>query len=171
MIMSGERMPMDKSGKIQAVRPDDSEDIVKPIDQTREDDNMKPNTRVIVGVYVVLFVLGVGTGYLLAGRPALFAKSTVSKTQVVTTGKVVGSTDTTTFKDTATGTLEKGGSDGEGSHHLIREGGPSQTAYLISSVVDLDKYVGKKVQVWGQTLAAKNVSWLMDVGKIQILSE
>jgi hypothetical protein len=168
--MNGKRgLCMQNSGKTIPVNR--TEDIVKPIDQQGEEISMKPNTRIIIGVYIVLFVLGVGTGYLLAGRPALFSKSSMKNNSVVTTGKVVGSTDTTTFKDTAQGTLEKGGSDGEGSHKLIREGGPSQTAYLISSVVDLDKYVGKKVQVWGQTLAAKNVSWLMDVGKIQILSE
>jgi len=160
---------MQNSGK--TIPLSQTEDIVKPIEQQGEENSMKANTRIVIGVYIVLFVLGVGTGYLLAGRPALFTKSTANKTQVVTTGKIVGSTDTTTFKDTAQGTLQKGGMDGEGSHHLIRTGGDSQTAYLVSSVVDLDKYVGKKVQVWGQTLAAKNVSWLMDVGKIEILSE
>jgi hypothetical protein len=51
----------------------------------------------------------------------------------------------------------------------VREGGPSQTAYLVSSVIDLDSYAGKKVKVWGETFAAKKVSWLMDVGKIEIL--
>jgi len=160
---------MQNPGKTTRMSP--TEDIIKPIDQQGDENTMKPNTRIVIGVYVVLFVLGVGTGYLLAGRPALFTKSAAGKTQVVTTGKIVGSTDTATFKDTAQGTLEKGGVDGEGSHHLTRAGGPSQTAYLVSSVVDLDQYVGKKVKVWGQTLAAKNVSWLMDVGKIEILSE
>jgi hypothetical protein len=159
------------SPKVKAAGAVRTDNIVQPIDNEGDENTMKPNTRVIIGVYVVLFVLGVGTGYLLAGRPALFAKSTGNKTQTITSGKIVGSTDATTFKDSAKGTLEKGGSDGEGSHKLIRDGGPSQTAYLVSSVVDLDKYVGKKVQVWGQTLAAKNVSWLMDVGKIEILSE
>jgi len=145
--------------------------IVKPIDQQREENIMKPNTRIIIGVYIVLFVLGVGTGYLLAGRPALFRSSSSAKQTVVTSGKIVGSTDTKTFKDSAEGTLEKGGLGGEGSHKLIRAGGPSQTAYLVSSVVDLDQYVGKKVRVWGQTMAAETVPWLMDVGKIEILSE
>ena len=162
--------PESADEKVSGVRSP-TEEIVQPIEKEGENIPMKSNGRVMIGVYIVLFVLGIGTGYLLAGRPALFKRSAAQKTTVVTSGKVVGSTDTKTFKDTATGTLEAGGMDGEGSHHLVREGGPSQTAYLVSSVVDLDKYVGKKVQVWGQTLAAKNVPWLMDVGKIENLSE
>jgi len=46
--------------------------------------------------------------------------------------------------------IQKGGSDSEGTHQLIRDGGPSQTVYLVSSVVDMDQFVGKKVKVWGQ---------------------
>jgi hypothetical protein len=95
-----------------------------------------------------------------------------SKTTVVTTtGKIVGSSDTKTFKDESTGVIEKGGLDGEGTHKLIREGGPSQTAYLTSSIIDLDEYVGKKVNIWAQTMDAQKVSWLMDVGRIEIISE
>jgi hypothetical protein len=152
-------------------RLEETESLVQPVGETGEQQTMKSNTRIIIGVYVVLFMLGLGTGYLLAGRPAILKKTVSQKPTVVTSGKVVGSTDTKTFKDSAEGTIEKGGFDGEGSHKLIRTGGPSQTAYLISSVVDLDQYAGKKVRVWGQTMAAKNVSWLMDVGKIELLSE
>ena len=117
--------------------------------------------KTIIGVYIVLILLGVGTGYLLS-------RSGTSALSVVTTGKTVGSTDTKTFKDSAEGVIQKGGSDGEGTHALIRDGGPSQTAYLISSVVDLDQYVDKKVKVWGQTMAAKKVSWFMDVGNVEL---
>lgn len=84
-------------------------------------------------------------------------------------GKEVGSTNLETFSDTATGVIEKGGINGEGSHKLIREGGPSQTAYLTSSVVDLDQFAGKKVQVWGETFSAQKAGWLMDVGRVKIL--
>lgn len=125
--------------------------------------------KVIMGVYVLLIVLGVGTGYLLAGKGP--GAPSGSQGSVVKTDKVVGSTDTKTFKDSAEGVIEAGGASGEGSHKLIREGGPSQTAYLVSSVVDLDEYAGKKVRVWGQTMAAKKVSWLMDVGKIELLAQ
>lgn len=89
--------------------------------------------------------------------------------KVIKSEKIVGSTDVKSFRDTTEGVLEKGGIDGEGSHHLLREGGPSQTAYLTSSIIDLDQYLGKKVKVWGETFAAQKAGWLMDVGKIEIL--
>ena len=40
---------------------------------------------------------------------------------------------------------------------------------MISSVIDLDQYVGKKVEVWGLTLDAVKASWLMDVGRLKVL--
>lgn len=142
---------------------EDSTPVIKPIEAKEK--VMLPltkSTRKIIGiVYIILILLGVGTGYLLS-------RSTGGSTAVIKTEKIVGSTDTKTFKDSAVGTIEKGGLDGEGTHKLIREGGPSQTAYLISSVVDLDEFEGKKVKVWGQTIAAKKVSWLMDVGKVEL---
>lgn len=125
----------------------------------------KKDSRIVFVVYLVLLFLGVGTGYLLSqkGTGALTPKGTP-----ITTAKVVGVLDATTFKDCANGTLEKGGSEGEGTHKLIREGGSSQTAYLFSSIVDLDQYVALKVKVCGQTMAAKKVTWLMDVGRLEL---
>jgi hypothetical protein len=116
-------------------------------------------------VYALLILLGLGTGYVLAAK----GTGPTAAPGSIETDTIVGSTDTETFKDWAEGTLEKDGEVGEGTHKLIREGGPSQTAYLISSVVDLDKFIGKKVKVWGQTVAAQKVSWLMDVGKVELL--
>jgi hypothetical protein len=84
-------------------------------------------------------------------------------------GKKAGVEDAKSFRDSAEGVIEAGGTNGEGTHKLVRDGGPSQTAYLISSVVDLDSYVGKKVKVWGETMGAQKVSWLMDVGKIEVI--
>jgi hypothetical protein len=138
---------------------------VKKIDEinSQNDSNMK---KVIYPVYIILIILGIGTGYILSGKGAQTSTS-VKTNQVITTGKVVGSTDTSTFKDSAVGTVQKGGLGGEGTHQLVRDGGPSQTVYLISSVVDLDQFVGKKVKVWGQTMAAQKVAWLMDVGKVE----
>jgi hypothetical protein len=80
--------------------------------------------------------------------------------------------DVKTFRDRAEGIIEKNETKdpyAQGTHKLIREGGPSQTAYLVSSVVDLDAYLGKKVEVWGETQASTKVGWLMDVGKVNIL--
>ena len=128
----------------------------------------KSMNKMALGVYGVLVVLGVSTGYFLSRSSVGKQVTTGGKMEYVNTGKVAGVTDEKTFKDSAVGTVEKGGMDGEGTHKLVREGGESQTAFLISSVVDLDQYVGKKVKVWGQTFAAEKASWLMDVGKIEI---
>lgn len=145
-------------------------DTIQTLDDAtlpRKEEYRSMNT-IIIGVYVVLLILGAGTGYLLSGGKS--GTNTPGQAGgMVNTKTVVGSTDATTFKDSAEGSIEKGGFDGEGTHKLIREGGPSQTAYLISSVVDLDSYIGKKVRVWGQTIAAKKAQWLMDIGKIEML--
>jgi len=118
---------------------------------------------------VLLIAGGVITGNLLAsGKAGPIGLGEESK--VIKTEKVVGSTDTSTFRDSAEGVLENGGIDGEGTHHLVRaEGRPDQNAYLTSSVVDLDQYAGKKVKVWGETFTAQKAGWLMDVGKIELL--
>ncbi len=129
-------------------------------------------TKITIGVVYALLVLGgIATGSVLSGKYRVGAKGIGAKTQIIQTGNVIGVTDTKTFKDSAEGVIEKDGVDGEGTHRLIREGGPSQTAFLISSVIDLDQYVGKKVKVWGETFAAQKASWLMDVGKIELLKE
>lgn len=126
--------------------------------------------QVLLVAIIVLVIIGTGilSGYFMSqkigkGKGSLFAPGASSS------GKEVGSSNLKTFKDTATGVLEKGGIDGEGSHQLVREGGPSQTAYLTSSVIDLDAFVGKKVQVWGETFSAQKAGWLMDVGRVKIL--
>lgn len=124
---------------------------------------------VTIGVYVTLVLLGIGTGYLLSRSAKISGESAGETPGMIKTEKVEGIADTKTFKDSAEGTIEKGGINGEGTHKILREGGPSQTAYLVSSVVDLDSYVGKKVKVWGETFAAEKAAWLMDVGKIEIL--
>lgn len=142
--------------------------VVKPITPAPEGEpGMKLlSKKTIIGVYVVLILLGIGTGYLLSRVSSAGKGGTTSGS--VNTGKVVGSTDTKTFKDSAIGVIQKDGTDGEGTHQLIRDGGPSQTVTLLSSVVDLDQYVGKKVKVSGQTLAAKKAAWLMDVGRVEL---
>ncbi len=133
-------------------------------------DGDKKKTRMVaIGVYAALVVLGIGTGYLLSRSMKLTGPASSEASGMIKTEKVEGSTDVKTFKDSAEGTIEKGGINGEGTHKLIREGGPSQTAYLVSSVVDLDAYAGKKVKVWGETFAAQKAAWLMDVGKIEVL--
>ena len=74
-------------------------------------------------------------------------------------------------RDQAEGTLEKNDKfeeTAQGQWKLIRPGGESQTAYLTSSFLDLDEYVGKKVKVYGETLGSAKVGWLMDVAKVEV---
>ncbi|MDP3998475.1 MAG: hypothetical protein Q8P89_02570 [bacterium] len=120
---------------------------------------------------VIIIALGVFTGNRLTsiGQNNQLTGSG-DKPKIIKSGKVVGSTDTKTFRDSAEGVLEKGGIDGEGSHHLVRDKDrPDQNAYLTSSIIDMDQYVGKKVKVWGETFSAQKAGWLMDVGKIELL--
>lgn len=121
---------------------------------------------------LVIALGGLGTGWFLAKggtKGQVQGVTTAPGAEVKSGGREVGIKDDKTFRDNAEGTLEDGGIDGEGTHHLTRDGGPSQTAYLMSSVVDLDQFVGKKVQVWGETLGAKKAGWLMDVGRVKEL--
>lgn len=80
-----------------------------------------------------------------------------------------GIMDKKKFPDKAEGKLVEGGIDGEGSFHLVRSGGESQNVYLTSSIIDLSKYIGKKVRVWGQTFSGQKAGWLMDVGYVENL--
>ncbi len=112
----------------------------------------------------VIILAGVGAGYLISR-----STSTSVASGVINTAKEVGSTDTKTFRDSAQGVIEKGGINGEGTHKLVRDGGPSQTVYLVSSVVDLDQFDSKKAEVWGETVKAQKAGWLMDVGRVKLL--
>ncbi len=145
-----------------------------PVLEVSEPNPSGSKSSVLYLLFVVLVIAGALTGYFLAVRKHSVSASsdvsqTVSGSDVINTKNEVGSKDTRTFRDHALGTLEAGGMNGEGTHKLVRDGGPSQTVYLVSSVVDLDEYVGKKVEIWGETLKAKLVGWLMDVGRLKIL--
>ncbi len=137
----------------------------------KEDEKMTKQTKLIIGgVFVVMIGLGILTGYFISSSKQTAGSSSTAAAGPTATGKnVFGSADTKTFTDSATGTIEKGGISNEGTHKLIREGGPSQTACLVSSVLDLDQFVGKKVKVTSKTMEAKSCPWLMDVGQIEVL--
>jgi hypothetical protein len=125
-------------------------------------------------VAIIAIVAGIGTGY---GSSKLYAKSQGLDTNIqkvategsIQNGDVFGSADTSSFKDSAKGYLEAGGLDNEGTHHLVREGGNSQTVYLTSSVTDLSTLEGMEVEVWGETFKGQKAGWLMDVGRIQVV--
>lgn len=140
--------------------------IVQPLEKKSSIMDKRMFYLAMGGVFFILVLAGVGTGYLLTstGKGQAISGQTLSTDG----GKTFGSTDTKTFTDTALGTIEKDGIGGEGTHKLIRDGGPSQTACLVSSVLDLDEFVGKKVKVTSKTMAAKKCPWFMDVGRIEL---
>lgn len=124
---------------------------------------------IILGTISVVVVLaGIGMGYLFSGvgrkTPAMGTNGEIKVTQ-----NEAGITDESKFSTTTDGILEEGGIGGEGTYHLIRGSGPSQYAYLTSSVIDLGAFVGKKVQIWGETVSGKKAGWLIDVGKIKVV--
>ena len=125
----------------------------------------------LLSVLLLIAVLGVGSGYLLSKKGNVAGVNLGEKVNSLSIpkGKVVGSNDTKTFKDIAEGVLKTGGVDGEGQFHLQRPGGESQNVYLTSSIVDLSKYLDKKVKIWGETHKAQRAGWLMDVGRLEIL--
>lgn len=123
-----------------------------------------------VGIALLVVLLGVGTGWFLSNRTSARSSSpTKSAPGAKTSATEAGIGDEKTFKDSAQGALQEGGISGEGTHHLVRPGGDSQNVYLTSTVIDLGSFVGKKVQVWGQTISGQNAGWLMDVGKIKVI--
>ena len=143
--------------------------IVQPI-VTPASNNKK---YIIIFGFVVLF--GVMTGFGLSkiksskgGGPVVNGQ----KIEVVNTPGEEGVKDVASFKDTATGQIiaNDGKLTTEGSQILVRPGGASQNVYLTSSVIDLEKYIGKNVQVWGETFKGQKAGWLMDVGRIKVVN-
>jgi len=122
---------------------------------------------VFLGLLIVL--AGVGSGWFLSGGPSAKSEPQLKTKAVGGADQELGITDEETFRDNAEGILKAGGINGEGTHHLEREGGESQYVYLTSTVIDLESFVGKKVQVWGETIGAQRAGWLMDVGRIKVL--
>lgn len=130
------------------------------------------NNNLVLGLISIVVVLaGIGTGYLLSGVGGNSSTSGSKKTDnsVVVSENEAGIKDESKFATNTEGVLTEGGIGGEGTHHLVRGIGPSQYAYLTSSVVDLSAFEGKKVQVWGDTMSGKKAGWLIDVGKIKVV--
>lgn len=131
---------------------------------------MKASVPFMIIVIFLAIAFGTVTGFGIS--KAMAPKATTSQestsTETVDTEKAAGIPDKSTFKDTTEGTLREGGIEGEGSFHLERPGGKSQTVYLTSSTVDLSEYIGKKVKVWGETHSSEKAGWLMDVGYVEV---
>lgn len=120
----------------------------------------------ILGSFLVVLG-GVGTAWILSTR--VINKSPVAAPGAKVTSTSAGVLDPKVKYDNATGVLKEGGINNEGTHHLETTGGPAHFVYLTSSVIDLESFLGKNVEVWGETLASKKAGWLMDVAKIQVV--
>lgn len=126
---------------------------------------------IVLGVISVVVVLaGIGAGYLFSGvGKGTSGLGSNSGNTIVVSKNEAGVLDESKFATTTDGVLEEGGIGGEGNYHLVRGSGPSQYAYLTSTSVDLSTFVGKKVQIWGDTMSGKKAGWLIDVGKIKVM--
>lgn len=144
--------------------------------------NVAPHTQLdtmsmkkILSIFLLVILFGVISGFAWA----YMSKNISSENQtplpkaaedvnVSPPPKRAGIDDKKTFKDTTEGIMRDGGIEGEGDYHLERPGGTSQNVYLTSTTVDLSRYIGKKVKVWGETYSAQKAGWLMDVGLIEL---
>ena len=124
--------------------------------------------KLLLTVVIVSVVLGLLTGYILSNKN----KGGLTSAGLIPTNVKNPQQDTRTFKDFAEGTLKAKpqpsdpGDYTEGTHVLVRDG--AVPVALTSSVVDLSKYEGKKVKVYGETQKALKEGWLMDVGKVEV---
>ena len=150
--------------------PTNNQPVLRSFSNNQQGATKKPfMTLVAIGLAVVF--AGIATGWAIA---KVEGPSTGSDKVSVKEGDLAadeaGLDDESMFeKDTPEGVLVEGGLDGEGTHHLDRGAGEDKKVYLTSSVINLDNFVGKKVRVWGNTIAAQHAPWLMDVGKIKVI--
>lgn len=139
------------------------------------------NYDILIATIIALVGLLLGFGYTRYGATKIsntnpnipsqtnvIDADTIRDTSQVQVGQTYG-TSRPEFKDIAIGLVSKGGQNGEGTHTLERDGGKTQWAALTSSTLDLDLFVGKKVQIYGQTYSSTKAGWLLDVGTIKVL--
>lgn len=149
-------------------KPAEQQPLVHNLDSNMNNSIFTKNLFIFL---IIAVVLGGMTGYILSSRKGSGGNTLTTgsvNSSAISKGTVVGSNDTKTFKDTAVGTLKTGGINSEGQFHLVRPGGDSQNVYLTSSSVDLSKFIGKKIKVWGETQKAQYAGWLMDVGRVEV---
>lgn len=135
--------------------------------------NAMKSAIIIVSIIAAGIASGWGVSLITQGNSGIGSSQLKTSAQVaesgVRVGDIVGVQDEKTFEGKTEGVLVEGGADGEGSHHLLRPGGSSQNVYLTSSTVDLNLFVGHKIEVMGETFAAQRAGWLMDVGRVKVL--
>lgn len=123
--------------------------------------------KLILLIGIAAIILGTLSGYMISTKNGGSAKLS----PLLQTAPKTAQQDNRTFKDFAEGIIKAKpqpadpGDYVEGTHMLERVG--AIPVALTSSVVDLSKYEGKKVRVFGETQKALKEGWLMDVGKVE----
>lgn len=148
-------------------------ELIHDLNSPRKRNSANSMAKPLLFTIIIVLILGIGTGYIASsvsgtGKKGPLSINDSSSGGSMSKGFTTGVTDTKSFPDTAEGTVQNGGIDGEGAFHLVRPGGDSQNVYMTSSTVDLSQFVGKKVKVWGATQTAQKAGWLMDVGKVEV---
>lgn len=130
---------------------------------------MTSRSKLVVGA-VMIVLMGSVVGYGLSRSKITKAskEGNISPGQIKTSTEA-GYQDTKLFESIVTGVIKKGGLQGDGTHSLIQDSNPKNPAALLSSVVDLDEYIDKHVQVWGRSQKGLKAAWLLEVGRVKIL--
>lgn len=148
-----------------------NQSLLRSFSNNQQGATKKPLMPFIAIALAVVFA-GIATGWAIAKveNPSGADSNKVSVKEGDLAADEAGLDDESMFEEnTPEGVLVEGGLDGEGTHHLDRGAGDDKKVYLTSSVINLDNFVGKKVRVWGNTMAAQQAPWLMDVGKIKVI--
>lgn len=159
----------DQSEQPQAeIKTSSTPKVTQPIGSQQSASKLKK----VIPLILILFILAAGAVsglYLSTINKTSDEKSALSDEELT---PEVKQSFNQTFRDEAEGEIERNDEldkYAQGTHKLIRPGGEDQTAFLTSSVLDLDEYVGKNVKVFGETFGSSQVGWLMDVGKVEII--
>ena len=159
MELTGNNIPEGREASIEAPKA--------PVLKSFPKGPSKATLMMVLGASLVVLA-GVATGWIISGRPGISGSSKEAAPGATSSKTEAGIADEATFRDSAEGLLVEGGIEGEGTHHLDRDLGEEKYVYLTSTVIDLESFVGKKVQVWGETITGKKAGWLMDVGKVKV---
>lgn len=159
--------PPPVSGRGAPPQENQKKPLVKPLVSEK---TKKKSIYMVLASFLVV-VLGVTTGWFLAGTRNEGKTSEGGSTQTTNSkGEVerAGVGEEGDYDSTAEGVLKSGGVNGEGTHHLDRGLGEGKYVSLTSSVVDLDSFLDKEVVVWGETISVdpKLASWKIDVGLV-----
>lgn len=129
--------------------------------------NNQKYMKILAGLVVA--VLGIGSGWFFSGQAQ--GSQIVGRQSGSEAILEAGEVDESLLAESESeqGILYEGGANGEGTHYLDRGMGEDKKIYLLSTVIDLQAFVGKNVEIWGNTLAAEHAGWLMDVVRVKVI--